>query len=72
MTFNNHDLKHIERRFGGAICIPSVCSASDFVPRLMKQIFDGTNLVYSSDYNQDEFCQMKQEFSVNLSGGIGV
>ena len=38
----------------------------------MKQIFDGTNLVQASDYNQEDFCQMKQEFSINLSGGIGV
>ena len=49
-----------------------MCSENDFVPRLMKQIFDRTNLVQASDYNQEDFCQMKQEFSINLSGGIGV
>lgn len=71
-TFNNFDWQHIDRRFGGAVCIPSICSASETVPQLIKKIFKGTNLVLAEDYQQEDFCQSKVPFAVNFYGGIGM
>jgi hypothetical protein len=65
-------MKFIDQRFGGAICIPSICTEIDFIPRLMKKLFDGTNFIYADDYDQNNFCQVKNSFSVNLSGGVGM
>lgn len=71
ITFNNYDLKHIDRRFGAAICIPSICK-TEIIPQLMKQIFQDTNFILAEDYNQEDFCQVKTPISVNLSGGFGM
>lgn len=54
----NRGWKHLDTRFGGAVCIPAACSA-DFVPSLMKQIFNGSGLVLATDYDQNDYCQSR-------------
>jgi hypothetical protein len=68
----NQGWENLDSRFGGAVCIPSVCNPNDFVPKLMEVVFNGTNYVMSSDYNQDEFCQVKKNFLITASGVFGM
>jgi hypothetical protein len=53
------DWKHLDERFGGAICIPASCS-SKIIPALMQQIFNGTDLVMVRDYDQEAYCQIQE------------
>ena len=50
--------------FGGAVCIPNMCNV-DIIKDISDQLFNGTNMKLSTDYNQNEFCQIKEK-SINL------
>ena len=71
-SFFNQGWEHLDSRFGGAVCIPSVCNSNTFVPQLMEVVLNRTNYVMSSDYNQDEFCQLKKHFLMTASGVFGM
>ncbi|XP_070492985.1 uncharacterized protein [Chironomus tepperi] len=71
-SFFNQGWQHLDSRFGGAVCIPSTCNANTFVPQLMELILNGTKYVMSSDYDQDEFCQVKKHFLMTTSGFFGI
>ena len=71
-SFFNQGWKHLDSRFGGAVCIPSTCNPKTLIPQLMEQILNGTNYVMSTDYNQDEFCQVKKHFLMTASGIFGM
>jgi hypothetical protein len=60
------DWKHLDERFGGAICIPATCS-SKIVPALMQQIFNGTDLVIARDYDQEAYCQIRENKMFSLA-----
>lgn len=55
-SFYNFGWKNQNTRFSGAICIPSTCSPK-FIENIASEIFDGTDLVLASDYDQSDFCK---------------
>jgi hypothetical protein len=61
----NYDWKEIDKRFGGAVCIPASCS-SDIIPSLMKQIFNGTDLQLATDYQQEHYCQIREHKNMKI------
>ena len=72
VNYFNQGWKNLDSRFGGAVCIPSICDSNTLVPQLMEVIFNGTKYAMSSDYNQDEFCQVKKHFLMTASGVFGM
>lgn len=67
----NYGWKSLDTRFGGAICIPSICVASETVADLMDTIFNGTDYVLATDYNQNDYCKsssMENSTSLNIFG----
>jgi hypothetical protein len=52
--------------FGGAVCIPNECG-TDAIKIITSQLFNGTRLSLSNDYEQEEFCQVKQSISFKIS-----
>lgn len=56
LSIFNQGWRHIDRRFGGAICIPASCPP-EIVRALMTGMFDGTNFKLASDYNQSDYCK---------------
>lgn len=60
LKFYNYQWKEIEKRFGGAVCIPASCPSS-VVEVLMKHLLEGTKFQVSTDYDQELFCSFKEE-----------
>ncbi|XP_070497971.1 uncharacterized protein [Chironomus tepperi] len=71
-SFFNQGWQDLDSRFGGAVCIPSTCNPNTLVPQLMEHILNGTKYVMSTDYDQDEFCQVKKHFLMTTSGVFGI
>lgn len=55
-SFYNYEWQSLNTRFGGAACLPSSCSP-DILRKLVEEIFEGTDLILASDYNQRNFCK---------------
>jgi Nose resistant-to-fluoxetine protein, N-terminal domain len=53
----NGGWKDMDKRFGGAICIPLSCSP-EAIPALMSEILKETEFQLSTDYNQRDFCKI--------------
>lgn len=64
--------KNCDTRFHGAICIPSICDSNSIVTRIMEIVFNKTDFVLSTDYIQEDMCQLKHNFNVTLSGFFGM
>ncbi|XP_070489782.1 O-acyltransferase like protein-like [Chironomus tepperi] len=69
LSLHNLKWKNIDESFGGAICIPSVCS-NDVIETITNQLFNGTTLSLSTDYDQEEFCQVQKSINFNYSDYI--
>lgn len=52
----NYGWKHLDTRFGGAVCLPSTCS-DDIVSLIVKKFLNGSDYELSSDYNQRDYCK---------------
>jgi hypothetical protein len=63
ITPSNVYWKKMNERFGGAICVPDSCTASD-VRNLMKVVLSDSDYEQTDDYEQSRFCQSnkKKEF----------
>ena len=48
--------ENLHKTFGGAVCVPDSCTVED-IRRLMSDIFDGSDYVQVTDYDQNMFCQ---------------
>ena len=63
----NTKWKRQDERFGGAICVPSSCSAGD-IQELMEVLFKDEDLAYAADYDQNHFCvKSEQKFSTGAA-----
>lgn len=60
---------NVDKTFGGAVCVPSVCG-SDFIKTLVTYMFNGTNLTLTTDYNQDDFCQVQKSVELSFSQNV--
>jgi hypothetical protein len=69
LSIHNLKWKKIDESFGGAICIPSVCS-SDAIETITNQLFNKTSLSLTTDYNQEEFCQEQKSINANYADYI--
>ncbi|KAG5670010.1 hypothetical protein PVAND_000297 [Polypedilum vanderplanki] len=56
----------LDTSFGGAICIPNSCNSSD-IKNLMTETFTGTELMFSDNYEIEDFCQ-ERNTKINSSG----
>lgn len=61
----NREWKDMDKRFGGAVCVPASCSAEMIGP-LMNDIFKGKDLKISLEYDQEDFCQTREEKSFKV------
>ena len=52
--------------FGGAVCIPNECG-NDAIRTITDQLFNGTSLRLSTDYEQEDFCKVQK--SINIKFG---
>jgi hypothetical protein len=68
----NLDWNENHKRFSGAVCIPAICDANQFVPRLMTEIFKDSNYVMADDYVQENFCQIKRNFELDFDSFIAL
>ena len=55
ITIYNTQWTKMNERFGGAICVPASCKAGD-IEKIMNHAFGGSDLVYSTDYDQEFLC----------------
>ncbi|KAL7050605.1 hypothetical protein ACKWTF_004143 [Chironomus riparius] len=69
LSIHNLKWKNIDESFGGAICIPSVCN-NDVIETITNQLFNGTSLSLTTDYEQEEFCQVQKTINFNYSDYI--
>ncbi|CAG9800765.1 unnamed protein product [Chironomus riparius] len=58
--------KNIDVSFGGAVCVPNECG-NDAIKAITDQLFNGTMLSLSTDYEQEEFCQIQKRISFTIS-----
>ncbi|KAG5675344.1 hypothetical protein PVAND_005254 [Polypedilum vanderplanki] len=56
VLYLNYDWKNMDRKFGGAICIPQSCTVEN-VRQIMKEVFNETDFVQTEDYDQKNYCQ---------------
>lgn len=56
----NPGWQDLNKRFGGAICIPESCTPED-VKDIMEMMFDGSDLTYATDYDQSYYCQLSEK-----------
>lgn len=61
--------KNIDVSFGGAVCIPNECG-NEAIKVITDQLFNGTTLKLSNDYEQEEFCQIQQPINLKISDYI--
>lgn len=54
----NYQWKKMQERFGGAVCTPSSCT-SEVLKVISEELFNGTDLVLATDYDQNDFCKIK-------------
>lgn len=52
----NNAWKHLDSRFGGAVCLPSTCS-DDVVSVIVRRFLNVTDYELATDYNQRDFCK---------------
>lgn len=55
-SFYNFGWENLHKKFGGAICLPASCSPQ-MIRNFVQEIFEGTGLVLSDDYNQSDYCK---------------
>lgn len=55
----NTGWKHLDKRFGGAICLPQAC-APKTVTKFLKKIFEISDFVIADDYEQADYCKTLQ------------
>jgi hypothetical protein len=56
----NSGWKHIDERFGSAICLPQKCSGED-VRKVIRFLLIDTNFEIANDYKQEDFCKSSTE-----------
>jgi hypothetical protein len=65
-SFFNYNWIDLHKRAGGAICIPESCDGKD-VRGIMNKYFDGTDLMQTSDYDQNLMCKKSsEEIRINI------
>ncbi|KAG5675347.1 hypothetical protein PVAND_005257 [Polypedilum vanderplanki] len=60
VTFLNYNLKHMDKRFVGSICIPKSCTAGN-VREIMKEMFKESEFIQTQDYDQSDYCLHKNK-----------
>lgn len=65
-SLRNLKWKNIDVSFGGAICVPHECG-KNAIKNITDQLFNGTTLTLSTDYEQEDFCQVEK--SINIKFG---
>ncbi|KAL7050613.1 hypothetical protein ACKWTF_004147 [Chironomus riparius] len=65
-SLRNLKWKNIDVSFGGAVCVPNECG-KDAIKYITDQLFNGTTLTLSTDYEQEDFCQVEK--SINIKFG---
>jgi Nose resistant-to-fluoxetine protein, N-terminal domain len=66
LSYFNKQWKDLDKRFGGAICIPSTCSV-EVIPVLMSKVFNSTDFRLAMDYNQRDFCKTAADPNSQIS-----
>lgn len=55
----NTGWKHLDKRFGGAICLPQAC-APKTVTKFLKILFETSDFGIADDYEQADYCKISQ------------
>ena len=58
-SLRNLKWKDVDVSFGGAVCIPNECG-NDVIKSITDQLFKGKDLNLSTDYEQQEICQVQK------------
>jgi Nose resistant-to-fluoxetine protein, N-terminal domain len=65
----NKGWKEMDKRFGGAICIPSTCPV-EVIPVLMSKVFNATDFRLVTDYKQRDFCRTHTGSTYKISSSL--
>jgi hypothetical protein len=55
-SFYNFGWKNINKRFGGAICLPESCTVED-IEEILEQVLKESDYMQANYYDQKEYCQ---------------
>lgn len=56
----NFGWRHLNERFGGAVCLPATCEPK-CVGKILQLLFDGSDYEVAVDYNQADYCKVSQK-----------
>ena len=62
----NYGWKGLDRRFGGAICLPAAC-APGTVNKVLHLLLHGSDYAIADDYDQADYCKTSPKSSITIS-----